>query len=117
MAIVCRPTNQCTRIAKQRFYVEFGLKSRNEIRGEMGLPEIDGGDEYLLPSSLSLDENVLEETPEPEAPKTQELSYKSFPEWEKTTDAYKYAVWKSFDNISEEAYIKLDKPKAILFFS
>ena len=58
-------------LSENKFYLDYGIKTRNELRKECGLPPIEGGNEPLLPMGLQTWEGMkAEATATIEAPKT-----------------------------------------------
>lgn len=45
-----------TSASDQRQYVEVGIKSRNEVREELGLNPVPGGDEFMTPANMTTGE-------------------------------------------------------------
>lgn len=73
-------------LAENKFYLDYGIKTRNELRAECGLPPIEGGNEPLLPMGLQTWESMTAEaTATVEAPKAFQAGAKQ-PEPTPTTE-------------------------------
>ena len=81
--------NQKLELERQRIFLDYGIKTRNEVRIENGYDIIEGGDEPLVPSNLTTWNNAKE-------PETKKKSIKN---WDGMSEEDKVKYWKTINDI------------------